>query len=190
MNLIYEAAKEVCDFMHKQGWKFCMIGGLAVQRWGEPRLTQDADFTLLTGFGNEESHIDTLLGQFIPRYDDARSFALINRVLLLYAANGIPVDISLGALPYEEEVVKHATCFDFDDTYSLPTCSADDLFVMKMFASRDRDIKDAKGIVVRQGATLKKKYIISRLKDLCDAVDRPEILAAAKYILEDKSWRK
>jgi len=50
MNALFIAAKEVADFMKARRWKFCVIGGLAVQRWGEPRLTQDADLTLLTGF--------------------------------------------------------------------------------------------------------------------------------------------
>ena len=36
-------------------------GGLAVQRWGEPRLTRDADLTLLTGFGKEARFASALL---------------------------------------------------------------------------------------------------------------------------------
>src|SRR5438552_3575923 len=30
-------------FCQEQGWRFCIIGGLALQRWGEPRLTRDID---------------------------------------------------------------------------------------------------------------------------------------------------
>ncbi len=33
-----------------------------MQRWSEPRFTHDADLTLLTGFGAEESFVDKLLG--------------------------------------------------------------------------------------------------------------------------------
>ena len=62
MNAIFAAAKEVCDFMEARRWTYCVIGGLAVQRWGEPRLTRDADLTLLTGFGDEEGFADALLG--------------------------------------------------------------------------------------------------------------------------------
>jgi len=40
---VLAAAEEVQIFCQKHGWSFCFIGGLAVQRWGEPRLTQDAD---------------------------------------------------------------------------------------------------------------------------------------------------
>lgn len=54
MNDLFEVAQEVQNFAIKQEWTFCFIGGLAVQHWGEPRVTLDVDLTLLTGFGNEE----------------------------------------------------------------------------------------------------------------------------------------
>lgn len=47
MNPIFAAALEVQAFCRERGWRFCFIGGLTVQRWGEPRLTQDVDMTLL-----------------------------------------------------------------------------------------------------------------------------------------------
>jgi len=43
------------------------IGALAVIRWGEPRLTQDVDLTILTGFGGEARYIDALLQRFTGR---------------------------------------------------------------------------------------------------------------------------
>ena len=64
MNALFVAAKEVCDFMAGKNWKYCLIGGLAVQRWGESRSTQDADLTLLTGFGQEERFARDLLSHF------------------------------------------------------------------------------------------------------------------------------
>ena len=190
MNALFVAAKEVCDFMSAQHWQFCIIGGLAVQRWGEPRLTQDADLTLLTGFGNEEFYLDLLLAHFSPRRQDAREFALANRVLLLAAKNGAPVDIALGALPYEEELIAHATPFAFTKAIVLNTCSADDLFVLKAFAARPQDWIDTQGIVVRQGKRLDHDYILARLRDLSEAVYRPEILVAARRVLEGKPWQK
>lgn len=44
-----------------QAWRFCLIGGLALLRWGEPRETVDVDLTLLTGFDNELPFIQALL---------------------------------------------------------------------------------------------------------------------------------
>lgn len=38
---VLEAAIEIQSFCQRRKWRFCFIGGVAVQRWGEPRLTQD-----------------------------------------------------------------------------------------------------------------------------------------------------
>lgn len=83
MNSLFAAAIEIQTFCRDRDWAFCIIGGLAVQRWGEPRLTRDVDLTLLTGFGFEEPFVEELLGSFKGRLPDARTFALDNRVLLL-----------------------------------------------------------------------------------------------------------
>ncbi|MGH3544555.1 MAG: hypothetical protein ACRDPW_01265, partial [Mycobacteriales bacterium] len=102
MNPIFGAAEELQEICIVEGWQFCFIGGLAVLRWGEPRLTRDVDVTILTGYGTEEPVVDTLLSRFSSRTEDAREFALRHRVLLLQASNQIPIDIALGALPFEE----------------------------------------------------------------------------------------
>ncbi len=83
LNELVALARELQDFFESKNWKFCFIGGVAVQSCSEPRYTKDVDLTLLTGFGNEEPFIDALLERYQPRRPDARMFALINRVLLL-----------------------------------------------------------------------------------------------------------
>jgi hypothetical protein len=47
LDPILAAACDLEVFCRAQGWRFCFIGGIAVQRWGEPRFTADADLTLL-----------------------------------------------------------------------------------------------------------------------------------------------
>jgi len=126
---VLAAASELVAFCRQQRWPCCLIGGLAVQRWGEPRFTRDADLTLLTGFGEEETFIAALLGHFAARRADAADFALRARVLLLRAANGVDLDVALGALPFEERSVSRATEYEFLSGAVLPTCSAEDLVV-------------------------------------------------------------
>src|SRR4051794_33076338 len=67
LDAILEAASELQDFCAARSWKFCFIGGIAVQRWGEPRFTADADITLLSGFGGEESFVAPLITAASPR---------------------------------------------------------------------------------------------------------------------------
>jgi hypothetical protein len=146
---ILDAAWELQEFCGARNWRFCFIGGIAVQRWGEPRFTADADLTLLTGFGNEEIFIDPLLGAFRPRRSDARQFALQHRVALLEAKNGIPLDIALGAVPFEEQSIVRSSTFEIGEGRALRTCSAEDLLVHKVVANRAKDWLDIEGILAR-----------------------------------------
>ncbi|MDD3544925.1 MAG: hypothetical protein PHG96_06150 [Kiritimatiellae bacterium] len=185
MNALFAAAKEVCDFMKARRWKFCIIGGLAVQRWGEPRATLDADLTLLTGFGDEDRYVTVLLDAFDSRIEDGLNFALTRRVLLLKASNGKQIDISLGALPFEASMMRRAVHVEFCPGLTLPCCTAEDLFVMKAFASRPKDWLDAESIVTRQGS-LNRRYILEQLCALCELKETPEIVERAQRLLARK----
>ncbi len=44
---VLTAAGEVQQFCQSRKRPFWCIGGVAVERWGQPRLTQDVDMTLL-----------------------------------------------------------------------------------------------------------------------------------------------
>jgi len=61
MHPAIEAAVELQEFLDLHGQRFCIIGGLAVQRWGEVRLTVDADATVLTDWVRDEFVTDLLL---------------------------------------------------------------------------------------------------------------------------------
>ena len=37
------AAVRVQSMLRERGWRFCFIGGIAIQRWGNPRFTRDID---------------------------------------------------------------------------------------------------------------------------------------------------
>ena len=83
---LFQVAAGLQGFFLEREWKFCFIGGLALQRWGEPRVTRDVDSTLFTGFGPEEPFVRELLGRYDGRIPEAAAFALENRVLLLQSS--------------------------------------------------------------------------------------------------------
>jgi hypothetical protein len=181
---LLRAAAEVQGFCVARDWRFCFIGGLAVQRWGEPRVTRDADLTVITGFGGEAPYVDAILGTFVGRIDDARGFALTRRVVLAQASNGVGVDISLGALPFEERVVERATDFEINERIWITTCSAEDLIVLKAFAGRDLDWLDIRGIAIRQGDKLDQELVWTELLPLLELKETPEDADKLREILE------
>jgi hypothetical protein len=143
----------------------------------------DLDLTLLTGFGGEESFIDEWLAHYEPRIKGARDFALQNRVLLLRAADGIGIDIALGALPFEERAVERAVMIEMEPGASVKLCTPEDLIVMKAFADRDLDWNDIRGIIIRQGVdNLDWNHIFHNLAPLCEAKEAPGIMTRLRKL--------
>jgi hypothetical protein len=184
LGSILTAASELGSFCTTHGWKHCFIGGLAIQRWGEPRLTMDADLTLLTGFGNEESFVDKLLASFAESRSGARAIALHQRVLFIRASNGIRLDVALAAIDFEQRSISRATLWQPVDGVSLMTCSAEDLIVHKAYANRDKDWGDIGGILLRQGAKLDIALVFQELRPFVETIEEPEILSRLERMLK------
>ena len=184
MNPIFAAALEVQAFCEARTFRFCFIGGLALQRWGEPRLTQDVDLTVITGFGCEPAYADHFLSAFAPRIPDAREFALRHRVLLLLGRAGIPLDVALGAMPFEERAVDRSSPFPVAEGISLRTCSAEDLIVFKAFAGRAQDWIDIEGIAFRQYRRLETDLIWQELSPLLELKEDDQTGPRLRRLLE------
>ncbi|MBI3298839.1 MAG: nucleotidyl transferase AbiEii/AbiGii toxin family protein [Elusimicrobia bacterium] len=173
---LLRAASEVQAVCESERWRYCFIGGLALQQWGEPRETIDVDLTLLTGFGREEEFAAKLLARFSGRIDGAAAFARDKRVLLLRSSAGVGIDVAFGALPFEEGVVSRSVLIEFPKGPSLRLCSPEDLVVLKAFAARPRDWLDIEGVIVRQSGKLDWPYIMSQLQPLAELKEAPEIV--------------
>jgi hypothetical protein len=143
--------------------------------------------TLLTAIGREEAFIDTLLGRFRARFENERAFSLRYRVLRLVSDEGIPLDVALGAIPFEERSIGRATpWFGSGPATHLITCTAEDLIVHKAFANRDRDWLDITAVVARQGRKLNSAQIWSELQPLADLKEEPEILTRLQRIWDEQ----
>lgn len=182
MKSLFRVAAQLDGLLAERGWRYCFIGGIALQRWGQPRLTNDIDLTILADPDRESYYVDELLGLYNARLPDARGFALKNRVLLLVSGEGIPIDIALGAIAFEERVVSRATRYEFLPGLSLLTCSAEDLVVLKSFADRPRDWADVETIVVRQQERLDWRYTLEQLRPLCQIKEAPEIIERLRHL--------
>lgn len=182
---LFHEAHALQQFLRERGWPFCFIGGVALQHWGEPRVTRDLDLTVFTGFGGEVPIVEGLLARYSGRRPDARAFALQHRVLLLSTPAGIAVDVALGALSFEADMIERATEVEFEPGVPLRICSAEDLFVLKTFADRLQDRADVVGIARRRGRRLDWDAIITRLTPLAQAKADPAMLKTVRALREE-----
>jgi hypothetical protein len=175
MKQVLEAAKEIQNFLEEKEWKFCFIGGIALQVWAIPRNTNDADITLMTGIGSEEEFIRAILKRFDSRInDDPIGFFLQRRVVLLNIG-GVGIDISLGALDFEESAVERSMYKELLPDVTLRVCSAEDLIVFKAFANRLKDWADVENILSVQ-SNIDWNYVEKHLTLLVELKEEPEIL--------------
>jgi hypothetical protein len=132
---------------------------------------------VLTGFGSQKEFTSTILNAYEPRITDAAAFAQQHRVLLVRSSSGIDLDVSLAALPFEEEMIRRSKDAEYLPGIELRICSAEDLIVLKSFANRSQDWQDVSSVVTRQGShNLDWNYIMTSLKPLVAVKEEPQIL--------------
>ncbi|MEX2188741.1 MAG: DUF6036 family nucleotidyltransferase [Pirellulales bacterium] len=185
MQKLVTTAAAFQEFCVANSLPFCFVGGLAVQAWGESRVTLDVDAAVYTGFENDDAVVSLLLEAFSARRPDAAEFALRNRVLLLKSPYQVDIDVALAGLDYEKRMIERSNLAEYLPGVSLRICSAEDLIVLKAFANRRRDWADIEGILARQGDALDWTYIETSLEPLAVATDRPELMDALRTLRDE-----
>lgn len=181
---VLDAAANIASFLGEQDIPYAVIGGLAVQYWGEPRTTADVDIVVIVSPERLGDFLNAAVRKFKPRLSDAVAFALENRTLLLSNAEGTPIDVSLGIPGYEEEVLRRAVMVTLPDSQSVRMVSPEDLIIHKSVAGRPRDQEDIERVLVRQKCSLDFDYIRGWLNDLRELVDDHDIVYVFERALE------
>jgi len=177
VNRQFETAWQLHLFLSTHRIPYAIIGGIAVQRWGQPRLTRDVDLTVLLPPGEEEPILREIVAAFPARIEDAVTFALEHRVLPIEVPGGSEADLSLGLPGYEEHVIARVVLYDLGHGREVRLCSAEDLVIHKALAGRPQDLLDIEGIVARQGDKLDTSYVRQWLEELARVSGDPEIIA-------------
>ena len=174
---VFEAALEVAVFLDDQKIPYAVLGGVALQHWGEPRTTQDVDIVVMVPWESEEDFLRKVLQRFRPRMADALAFAKQHRVLLISTSDGIPVDLSLGIPGYEEEAMRRATKVSLAELAPIRVVSAEDLIIHKCIAGRARDVEDVERVLVRQKVKLNLPYIRRWLRAFAPVIEGHDVRA-------------
>jgi hypothetical protein len=183
MNPQLEAAWEIGQFFNQQHIEYAIIGGIAVQRWGTPRFTQDVDLSIATPLIEGSSALVHLITQhFASRIENAEEFARTARVILIQASNGINVDISLALPGYEDVMLARTLIYEIEPDKTIRICSAEDLIIHKAVAGRPQDMRDIEGIIYRHGEKLNITEIRYWLEQFALILDNQEVQMRFEHI--------
>jgi len=161
-----------------------IIGGIATGFLGKPRFTVDLDAMFLASFKDIPRILDLARADGIePRIEKVEDFAGKSRVLLLrHVASGANIDISLGILPFEEEVVDRSVVHKAGAiSIRLPT--SEDLIVMKAIAHRPKDLEDIRTIV-ENNPNLDLSRIEYWVKSFAEVLEMPDLWKQIEKILK------
>lgn len=106
-------------------------------------------------------------------------------MVLLRAANLIPLDVSLGALSFEERAVSTSRPEEIVEGVLLRLCSASCLVVFKAFAGRPQDWLDIEGIIRKSGPRIDWNDVRQELAALLDLKGDTETMHRLENLKRD-----
>lgn len=155
---------------------YALIGGIAVSLQATPRYTQDIDAVVWTDDANWSELVAAAAAFGIrARIDDVLAFAARSRVLLLSHDSGVPLDVSCGALPFEQALVESAVSLDAGG-FAVRVARPEDLLVMKAVAGRSRDHADIESLL-RAHPGLDVAAARRVVVEFAGALEQPDIVA-------------
>ena len=162
-----------------------IIGGAAVSILGRARFTEDVDAMFLLSNKDLPHFLEMAKEEGIePRVNDAVDFARKNRVLLLkHTLTDTGIDISLGALPFEEEMVERSELYEVDETLQLRLPTPEDLIIMKAIAHRPKDLEDIRTIADKY-PKLDVKRIENWVKAFGEVLETPDLWDLVNSLLK------
>ncbi|MBM3124522.1 MAG: hypothetical protein FJZ87_05535 [Chloroflexi bacterium] len=178
------ALESLQRLLHKFDDRGVIIGGIAVGFLGRPRFTADVDAVFLLSTRDIPKFIELARGEnIVPRTKNAEDFARTSRVLLLkHAPTETDIDVSLGVLPFEEEMVERGVTTSFAGlSIRLPT--PEDLVIMKAIAHRPKDLEDIRTIVEKY-PNLDVKRIEDWVRAFGEVLETPDLWGVINSLLK------
>lgn len=154
-----------------------VIGGVAGLLHGTARHTEDVDLTALADGVDLGALLERCHAQGLEeRIPDALAFATQSQVLLLvHRLTGVPVDVTLAWLPYEEQALARAQRIQVQQV-SLPVIAVQDLILYKFVAWRPRDQEDVRALLIRHRAVLDHEGLRTQLAHMAALLECGERL--------------
>jgi hypothetical protein len=164
MNDVVQTLRDFGGILERLNLTYAVIGGIAVRAYGIPRPTFDIDFTLAIPrerlpefFNSVEEHGYTVPDSYRSGWVDLVADMPLVKVRCYIQGQGVDVDVFLAENDYQREILARRSLVETPDG-DVWLASPEDIVLLKLLASRGRDLSDVNDILFTQG-TLDDEYL-------------------------------
>lgn len=174
-----DALGDLARALNALGVGWYLFGAQAAILYGSTRVTEDIDVTVSLGDLSSPALVSALTSAgFTLRVADVGGFVVRTRVLpFVHQRTSMPVDLVLSGPGLEESFLARARTHRREGV-DIPVASPEDLVVMKLLASRPRDVEDVRSVLKARGADLDVALIRETLRMLEQALDQSDLTPA------------
>lgn len=151
---------------------YMVIGGQAVQLYGEPRMTRDIDLTLGLGIEGLDRILDVSSRCGLRPVTSAPA-EFVRETMVLPALDertGIRVDFVFSATDYERQAISRSRPVGLGGV-KVSFAAVEDVVIHKLVAGRPRDFDDVRGILTKS-SDLDRGYVERWLRAFDLTLDR------------------
>jgi hypothetical protein len=160
------------------GISWYLFGAQAAIVYGVARLTADVDVTVRAPATPTNEWLSALEGHgFARRFADPAFIAQARVVPVVHTATGLPVDIVLAGPGLEDEFLQRAVV-QLIDGVSVPVVEIADLVILKVLASRPKDLDDVVTLLRAHGDGIDATRVRAVLTMLEHALGQSDLLGA------------
>jgi Nucleotidyltransferase of unknown function (DUF6036) len=185
-----ECLRELVRWFDAEKVPGVVVGGMAVNLLGRERATKDVDALVYVDDGAWAELVASAKPYgFVSRLRDPLELAAKVRVIpLVHSPTFITVDIILGALPFEREVIRRSIRKKARGI-EVPLPMPADLVVMKIVASRPHDLGDVEG-VLDKNPRLSIARVRRIVRELAVGLDLPDLVQTLEDILRRRRKKR
>lgn len=173
MRTMEDTVRAAVTALEEAGIQYAVVGGVATAAWGTARTTMDIDIILSLVEDEIVDLVAALTGHgFRVSADDIRA-ALEEKSHFTATdlESGYHLDLKGSYDTHDDATLERRRDVRLDDM-RVSVASPEDLLAMKLLMGSDRDLADAKAILIRRAGKLDMEY----LRGLCERLGVSEEL--------------
>jgi hypothetical protein len=179
-----DAYKKIVTFLNSDNYDYLIIGGIAAGTLGEPRVTADVDVDIAINKEDVPEFLDKVIkaGFTVPVKKCLKSAEQVGVFQISFG--DYHIDFIIASTDLETQACKRHKVIQLHGVKAFFP-SPEDLILLKIVPGREKDLLDARSVVLRHKGKLDTRYLKTWATKLCDEAQDMRIWKVLNNLLKD-----